>query len=68
MRQHVVQLGTFGSNVADKINELLKLNSGWHLFSVFNIVVHRIGGHDNNVLVVFESNGDWVEDEFKEAR
>jgi hypothetical protein len=51
----VIQIGTYGSNVADQINQWLKRNPGWKVAQVHGIEVARTGGSDRNVLVVFES-------------
>jgi hypothetical protein len=65
MKQHTVQLGTFGQNVSQMINVLLGRNPEWLVKSVFNMEVHRIGGPDNHVLVVFEASIEAPD--FKEA-
>lgn len=55
MRQHTVQVGTFGINVSDRINELLRKNPDWRLTNVFNVEVSRVGATDRNVILVFEA-------------
>jgi hypothetical protein len=57
-KQHVVQLGTFGRNVSLIINQLLAENRGWKMIGVHGIDVHRVGGADKHVLVVFEAEQD----------
>jgi hypothetical protein len=57
MKQHTVQLATYGQNVSEKINTLLQQNGydGWRLVNIFPIPVARIGGPDNHVVVLFET-------------
>lgn len=55
MKQRAVQLGTFSNNVAEQINAILDKNPAWQFVSVTNIQVHRIGGPDIHVIVIFEA-------------
>lgn len=60
MKQHVIQIGTYGRNVADAMNEWLGKNPGWKVAQVHGIEVSRTGGPDKNVIVVFETVDDSV--------
>jgi hypothetical protein len=55
MKQQAVQLGTFGCNVAAKINLILEQNPAWKFSSITNINVHRLGGPDIHTIVIFEA-------------
>jgi len=67
MKQHVVQMPTFGNNViAGRINKMLENNSGWKLTAVHNIQVEKVGGPEHWLLVVFEAKDESVGGEFKE--
>lgn len=52
--QYTVQIGTFDVRVDQKINEILAANPSWYLTALYPMPVHRIGGNDQHVLLVFE--------------
>lgn len=56
--QHTVQLGTFSIRVDQQVNDLLRQNPTWALVNLLPLPVHRIGGNDQHVLAVFETDDD----------
>ena len=60
MSQHTVQLSNYGATFAERINWYLEKNPGWKVAQIHSIQIHKVGGIDTQVIVVFEASDDSV--------
>jgi hypothetical protein len=45
------------SNASAKINDFLTAHPGWWVESITELQIHKIGGFETQVIVVFETHG-----------